>query len=358
MEEEIESIKKENEELKSKLKGYQILEEELMAKRVFEKAKGKLVQWYTIGGIALFVVGIIGIKSIIDYSKEIAQSKLEEMTIEQLNEIMENETKEQVSALIVSKQSIIEGQLEVYTKQKISEINISTSPISGNKISDDTIIDSDNNVASKVDFTSSYGEARNQGNEGSTVAFAVTSAMEFQYQTVYKTKVKLSPRYLYNSINNGRDMGATFINALDFSSRTGIIEDKHWEYESGDYQISPSEEMKSRKHYKIEFYRRLNSSLEDVKRQLRSRNAIISGIIIYKSNYSQPNGKMAYPKSEEQPIGGHAICIVGYDDNKEIIKFKNSWGKEWGDNGYGYIPYSDFEKLVKESYIIRVKDAI
>jgi hypothetical protein len=33
-------------------------------------------------------------------------------------------------------------------------------------------------------------------------------------------------------------------------------------------------------------------------------------------------------------------CAVGYDDNKKLVKFKNSWGKGWGDNGYGYIPYS------------------
>jgi C1A family cysteine protease len=33
-------------------------------------------------------------------------------------------------------------------------------------------------------------------------------------------------------------------------------------------------------------------------------------------------------------------CAVGYDDNKKLIKFKNSWGTGWGQNGYGYLPYS------------------
>jgi C1A family cysteine protease len=33
--------------------------------------------------------------------------------------------------------------------------------------------------------------------------------------------------------------------------------------------------------------------------------------------------------------GSHAICVVGYDDNSSWFKFKNSWGEEWGDKGYG-----------------------
>jgi hypothetical protein len=34
--------------------------------------------------------------------------------------------------------------------------------------------------------------------------------------------------------------------------------------------------------------------------------------------------------------GRHAMLIVGYTGNYYIVK--NSWGEEWGDNGYCYIP--------------------
>ena len=37
---------------------------------------------------------------------------------------------------------------------------------------------------------------------------------------------------------------------------------------------------------------------------------------------------------------GHAICVVGYSDPRQHFIFKNSWGEDWGDDGYGYIPYS------------------
>ena len=38
--------------------------------------------------------------------------------------------------------------------------------------------------------------------------------------------------------------------------------------------------------------------------------------------------------------GGHAIAIVGYNNEGFIIR--NSWGKSYGNNGYAVIPYDDF----------------
>jgi C1A family cysteine protease len=45
----------------------------------------------------------------------------------------------------------------------------------------------------------------------------------------------------------------------------------------------------------------------------------------------------------ETDLGGHAMCCVGYDMEKQMFIVRNSWGTEWGDNGYCYFP---FEYLV------------
>jgi C1A family cysteine protease len=45
------------------------------------------------------------------------------------------------------------------------------------------------------------------------------------------------------------------------------------------------------------------------------------------------------PKPDDSVVGGHAICIVGYDDRKRLFKFENSWGPHWGDHGYGFVSY-------------------
>lgn len=39
-------------------------------------------------------------------------------------------------------------------------------------------------------------------------------------------------------------------------------------------------------------------------------------------------------------LGGHAMTVVGYLENCFIIR--NSWGADWGDNGYSYYFFSDW----------------
>ena len=60
------------------------------------------------------------------------------------------------------------------------------------------------------------------------------------------------------------------------------------------------------------------------------------------------------PQYGEKLTGAHAMCVVGYDDNRYGGSFEvmNSWGEEYGDNGFVWIKYTDFAKLVSAAYII------
>ena len=64
------------------------------------------------------------------------------------------------------------------------------------------------------------------------------------------------------------------------------------------------------------------------------------------------------PSSAEKPIGGHAMCVVGYDDIKHGGAFEvmNSWGPEYGENGFVWIKYADFRKYVAEAYVLNAGD--
>tara|TARA_B110000908_G_C10253663_1_gene453850 strand:- start:1155 stop:2399 length:1245 start_codon:yes stop_codon:yes gene_type:complete len=66
------------------------------------------------------------------------------------------------------------------------------------------------------------------------------------------------------------------------------------------------------------------------------------------------------PKSYEDRLGGHALTIVGYDDYKFGGAFRvvNSWGREWGDNGYFWMKYSDFIDNVKAAFIMLIDENI
>ena len=63
------------------------------------------------------------------------------------------------------------------------------------------------------------------------------------------------------------------------------------------------------------------------------------------------------PQSWEEVTGVHAMTIVGYDDSKYGGAFLvvNSWGKEFGDDGYVWIKYSDFKKYSREAYAFDVE---
>ena len=56
-------------------------------------------------------------------------------------------------------------------------------------------------------------------------------------------------------------------------------------------------------------------------------------------------GVMPIPQPGEQPLGGHAVLAVGYDDAKQVLIVRNSWGTAWGDGGYFYMPYAIVTEL-------------
>jgi len=50
-------------------------------------------------------------------------------------------------------------------------------------------------------------------------------------------------------------------------------------------------------------------------------------------------GLIRLPRSGERMLGGHAVMAVGYDDARGRLRFRNSWGEQWGQKGYGEMPY-------------------
>jgi hypothetical protein len=88
----------------------------------------------------------------------------------------------------------------------------------------------------------------------------------------------------------------------------------------------------------------LNVKIKSVKSALVSNSAVIAGMVCPPSfqmaqDFWQPREAQADPL-----YGGHAVCVVGYDDTKFGGAFEvvNTWGKEWGTHGFTWIRYKDF----------------
>lgn len=63
----------------------------------------------------------------------------------------------------------------------------------------------------------------------------------------------------------------------------------------------------------------------------------------YESIYTAIDGVVPLPADNEKEVGCHAVDIIGYSREAGYFKFANSWGKKWGDSGFGYLPFEYFK---------------
>ena len=82
----------------------------------------------------------------------------------------------------------------------------------------------------------------------------------------------------------------------------------------------------------------------------------------YNSNnqYGVDSDGLWTPKPNEGRDGGHALCVVGYDDYKFGGSFRivNSWGSDFGDEGYMWVKYADFKTYTKEAYVMELNENV
>jgi C1A family cysteine protease len=92
--------------------------------------------------------------------------------------------------------------------------------------------------------------------------------------------------------------------------------------------------------------------LRDVKAHAAAGLPTMFGFTVYSSiDSAGEDGRIPFPQEGDRVVGGHAVCAVGYDDAMSIkgpkgtkatrgaLLIRNSWGKGWGERGYGWLPY-------------------
>jgi len=90
-------------------------------------------------------------------------------------------------------------------------------------------------------------------------------------------------------------------------------------------------------------------NLDELRMSLAKGPAVL-GIQVFKRMLKTRIGIVSMPKKGERSLGGHAIATCGYDDKKELVKFKNSWSIKWGDKGYGYLSYAYIERYMMDAW--------
>jgi len=105
-------------------------------------------------------------------------------------------------------------------------------------------------------------------------------------------------------------------------------------------------------------YARLFDLNEDPDHKIKAiKKSLSEGFPVVAGMYTPPSFSIA--KSFWQPrekmsldFPGHAITVIGYDDNQfgGAFELMNSWGKNWGNEGFMWIRYPDFNEFVRYAY--------
>lgn len=209
----------------------------------------------------------------------------------------------------------------------------------------------------KIDYTAQMTPVRDQGDEGICVAFAsVVGVKEYQDTLEYRKRVELSPRFIYSLCkkNDGApsEEGTYPRVAMKMLAISGVCPESFWPYFPHQTDVPKKNAGARAKKYRIKAYARIKNTLE-MKRSLVINGPFLAGVEVYKSWFNkkpEETGLIPMPKPNDKLMGGHAVCIVGYDDAKKIFKFKNSWSAKWADRGYGYLPFAYLDKYCPDAW--------
>lgn len=203
-------------------------------------------------------------------------------------------------------------------------------------------------LPTSVDLSANFPIPGNQGQQNSCVGWATAYALKSYHEKLenqwsLNTNDHLfSPSFIYNQINRGQDLGSLPNEALDLLVNSGAATLNTMDYSQNDYLTQPSAAaFNEAANFKAKSWE-VPRSLNDIKAALANNLPVLIGIGIYDSFNYVSGTDAVYNSASGQPLGGHAVTAVGYDDNKYGGAFKviNSYGQNWGDGGYFWLPYS------------------
>eukprot|EP00438_Fugacium_kawagutii_P000572 Skav211986 [mRNA] locus=scaffold2069:51911:52765:+ [translate_table: standard] len=125
---------------------------------------------------------------------------------------------------------------------------------------------------------------------------------------------------------------------------TGACLEPSWPYDLQKINEKPSDEcFKEATNYRVLDSRRVPVDIDMMRRCLAEGHPIVFGLMLTEKFFRPgPGGYVQTPSKDEKRSaehGLHAMLIVGYNDRQQVFIVRNSWGPNWGDSGYCYVPY-------------------
>jgi len=177
------------------------------------------------------------------------------------------------------------------------------------------------------------------------------------------------------------DTGAFLRTTMGALVLFGIPPEKYWPYKIADFEKEPPAfcYAYAQNYQAISYYRfdPSGTSKEELLKRIKTNLAgglpSMFGFTVYDCiSQADKDGRIPFPAPGEKVLGGHAVAAMGYDDGMKIkngepggktttgaFLIRNSWGKAWGEAGYGWLPYDyvlkgladDWWSLIKSEWI-------
>ena len=207
----------------------------------------------------------------------------------------------------------------------------------------------------KMDLRSKCPAVYNQGGLGSCTANALGAAFQVGQKIQGKTTWIPSRLFLYYNERvyihmEAVDSGAYLRDGIKSLAKTGVCKESEWTYDDrrtpgSKFSIKPPATCYTHAlQNKIISYQRLSNNLGILKGCLAEGYPFVFGFTVYESFMTtrvRTTGIMPMPNlTTEKVVGGHAVMAVGFDDSKQAILVRNSWGSSWGIGGYFWMPYA------------------
>jgi C1A family cysteine protease len=237
-----------------------------------------------------------------------------------------------------------------------------------------------------VDLREWCSPVEDQGMLGSCTAHAGVGIIEYYERKSFGRHIDASRLFLYKVTRNlmkmKGDTGAYLRTTMGAMVLFGVPPEEYWPYmdDEKDFDKEPSSFCYAfaQSYQTLKYFThdppgtKSEEILRKIKAYLIKGHPAMFGFTVYNSiEQADKTGRIPFPSSKERIEGGHAIVAIGYDDKMKIknkyggvetngaLLIRNSWGKGWGEGGYGWLPYEyilkglaeDFWSVLKKEWI-------